>query len=79
MRTTIEIRDDHRIKLLELAAHRGEKGFSGIVEEALATYFALDPNAEQRARKIRDLRGTLPLEEAEALRAETQAIRESWR
>jgi len=27
MRTTIEIKPEHRAKLLELAAHRGQKGF----------------------------------------------------
>ena len=35
MRTTIEIRDEHRAKLLEMAARRGEKGFSSIVSEAI--------------------------------------------
>ena len=28
MRTTIEMKPEHRAKLLELAAHRGAKGFS---------------------------------------------------
>ena len=35
MRTTVEIRDDQRAKLLEIAARRGEKGFSRVVQEAL--------------------------------------------
>ncbi len=35
MRTTIEIRDEHRAKLLEMAARRGEKGFSSIVSETI--------------------------------------------
>ena len=34
LRTTIEIPDDTRAKLLELAVRRGEKEFSGIVQEA---------------------------------------------
>jgi hypothetical protein len=34
MRTTAEIRDDHRAMLLEIAARRGEKGFASIVAEA---------------------------------------------
>ena len=41
MRTTIELSDEHRARLLELAARRGEKGFSSIVEEALARF--VDP------------------------------------
>jgi hypothetical protein len=35
MRTTIEMKLEHRAKLLELAAHRGAKGFSELVSEAL--------------------------------------------
>jgi predicted DNA-binding protein len=38
MRTTIEIPDDQRARLLELAARRGEKGFSALVREALELY-----------------------------------------
>lgn len=34
MRTTIEIKPEHRAKLLELAARRGAKGFSELVDEA---------------------------------------------
>jgi hypothetical protein len=29
------MKPDHRAKLLELAASRGEKGFSSVVEEAI--------------------------------------------
>ncbi len=38
MRTTIEMKPEHRAKLLELAAHRGAKGFSQFVSEALDAY-----------------------------------------
>lgn len=40
MRTTIELPDEQRAKLLELAARRGEKGFSKLVQEAVAEYLA---------------------------------------
>jgi len=36
MRTTLEIPDEQRAKLLQLAAARGMKGFSSLVTEALA-------------------------------------------
>ena len=35
MRTTVEINDRFRARLLQIAAERGEKGFSGMLEEAL--------------------------------------------
>lgn len=50
MRTTIEISDDTLRKLRELAARRGEKGYSRIVEEALGEYLAAGATlAETRA------------------------------
>jgi predicted transcriptional regulator len=38
MRTTIEFPDEQRAKLLELAAGRGEKEFSRLIQEALSRY-----------------------------------------
>jgi hypothetical protein len=38
MRTTIEITDHQRARLLDLAARRGAKGFSRFVQEALDDY-----------------------------------------
>lgn len=79
MRTTVEIKDEYRAKLLELAARRGEKGFSGVIEEAIREYL----NHEARQKEIRSkalrLRGVLPANEAARLREETAALRRSWR
>ena len=52
MRTTIEIADDKLIKLKKLAAERGERGYSGLVDEALEQYLgrvALESPDERRA------------------------------
>jgi len=38
VRTTIEIKPGHRARLLEVAARRGEKGFSSVIAEALESY-----------------------------------------
>ena len=38
MRTTVELKDKHRAKLLELAARRGQKGFSDLLAEAIDVY-----------------------------------------
>jgi len=38
MGTTIDIPDEIRVRLLEIAAKRGDEGISRIVEEALVRY-----------------------------------------
>lgn len=79
MRTTIEILDETRAKLLELAARRGDKGFSGIVQEALDHYFE---GEEERAAKVAraiDALGTLEPGEADRLEKEVCKLRGSWR
>ncbi len=79
MRTTIEIADEHRARLVELAARRKEKGFSRIVSEAIEQYLeALDRAASDR-RKALKLRGSLSPEQAERLETETTRIRSCWR
>jgi len=79
MRTTIELKDEHRARLLELAARRREKGFSGIVAEAVEVYLrALDADASAREEALRQ-RASLPAAEAERLRSQVSVLRESWR
>jgi predicted transcriptional regulator len=79
MRTTIELKDEHRARLLELAARRREKGFSGIVAEAVEAYLrALESDATAREGALKQ-RGSLSAEEAERLRAQATSLRESWR
>src|SRR5690606_23745439 len=46
MRTTVEITDEQRVELLRLAAQRGEKGFSGLVREAIARYLEAEASRE---------------------------------
>ena len=48
MRTTVEITAEQRAQLLKLAARRGEKGFSGLVREALETYLAHQRELEEK-------------------------------
>jgi len=79
MRTTIEIDDEHRAKLLELAARRGEKGFSRIIAAAIDAYLQSLRGSESPRRAALRLRGSLSAKETERLRADTAAIRKSWR
>jgi hypothetical protein len=79
VRTTIEIKPEHRAKLLELAARRGEKGFSGVIAEALQSYLESTAAKERLRKRALALRGTLPKAEADRLRQDTAALREFWR
>lgn len=79
MRTTVEIRDDQRAKLLELAARRGEKGFSRIVEEALDHYLAAASGSQDRVRRALRAVGSLGEESARRLEESARTIRATWR
>ena len=78
MRTTIEITPTHRAKLVELAARRGEKGFSSVIGEALDAYFRGNGNRNVRERAV-SLRGSFTRKEADQLRRETERFRKHWR
>lgn len=79
MRTTIEISNEHRAQLMELAARRGEKGFSGLVAEALSQYLmGLNDRVQLRERALAT-RGSLSADDADAIREVVKGIRESWR
>jgi len=79
MRTTIELKNESRARLLEIAARRGEKGFSGLVNEAVEQYLETAAADRERRRAALSLRGRLGDEDAQALRAATTVLRESWR
>ena len=81
MRTTVEVTDEQRARLLELAARRGEKGFSRIVQEALDRYLEEEAAGARKARVEQALAvlGTLGDEAADAMEARAKALRAHWR
>jgi hypothetical protein len=79
MRTTIEIDEEHRARLLELAARRKLKGFSTIVQEALDFYLSKGGGKTQPGMISRQFRGILVAEKAEHYRKTAARIRSSWR
>jgi hypothetical protein len=78
MRTTVEIKAEQRAKLLELAARRGEKGFSTLIQEAIDLYLA-GQRGEEAVERAKALQGFLRPEEADELEADTRRIRGQWR
>jgi hypothetical protein len=79
MRTTVEMKPEHRSRLLAIAAGRGQKGFSNVLTEAIESYLKGLSDREKRARHLLTLAGTLSGKEAADLRRETQATRARWR
>ena len=79
MRTTIEITDEQRARLLDAAARRGEKGFSSVVQEALAQYFDGEEERRDTVRKALGVLGSLGAEEADQLERSVGELRRSWR
>ncbi|MFQ5739665.1 MAG: hypothetical protein ACE5JX_11700 [Acidobacteriota bacterium] len=78
-RTTVEIPDEQRARLLELAAERGEKGFSRLVQEALELYLRENQSRLERVAAARATLGSLSEKEAESLRQSVRVLREHWR
>ena len=79
MRTTVEMKTEHRSALLALAAQRGEKGFSSVLSEAIEEYLHGGEARRRRIREFLSLEGVLSGEEADELRKVTTELRESWR
>jgi hypothetical protein len=73
MRTTVEIRDEQRIALAAIAARRGLRGYSEIVQEAIDAYLAEADGDDLEA--LLSLRGSLSDDEADALE---RRIAEAW-
>jgi predicted transcriptional regulator len=79
MRTTIDISPEHRARLVELAARRGDKGFSRLIAEALEIFLARQERDEETLKRALAAGGSLADGDANELRSATTRLRESWR
>ena len=79
MRTTIEITDEQRSRLMALAALRNEKGFSKLVREALDEYLESKLDAAHKVARALEMRGALDEDDADAFARDCAGIRENWR
>lgn len=79
MRTTIELKDEHRAALLALAARRKKKGFSSLIGEAVEVYLKSVRNDDAKRRRALAARGSFTDKEAEELRRRVREIHDSWR
>ncbi len=81
MRTTIELPDALRAKLLAMAAARGEKGFSRLIQEAVELYLKGESVTarQERVRRALSVLGSLGAEGADGLEAAVKDLRRKWR
>lgn len=79
MRTTIEMKPEHRAQLLELAARRGDKGFSTVVAEAIDAFLQGRSGVERARKEALKVQGSFSAKETERLRREVKRIRSHWR
>jgi predicted transcriptional regulator len=79
MRTTVEITDEQRSRLLAIAASRGMKGFSTVVQEALEVYLASQETKKKQIEAALALKGSLDANDGQTLEDNCTAIRNNWR
>lgn len=79
MRTTVEMRAEHRSALLALAARRGEKGFSSVLAEAIENFLDGERTRAKRRKELLSVGGSLTGEDAKDLRRAVRSVREHWR
>jgi len=79
VRTTIELRDEQRAELLRLAARRGRKGFSELIQEAVDAYLKQQGGREEAMRAALTLEGAFKGSAANRFEERVKAVRESWR
>ena len=77
MRTTVDIPQELRTKLIEEATSRNLRGFSPLIVEALRLYF--NRQRRNRQKTIERLKGCLAAEQMEQERARLTAVRDNWR
>ena len=78
MRVTVEITDMQRARLLQLAALRGEKGLSALVQEAIDLYLRSERSRRARVKAALSVLGSVGDKDVRTLREATRSLRESW-
>ncbi len=78
MRTTIELKEEHRALLHAIAARRGLRGYSGLVQEAIDFYLKHHAEAQEARQALLARKGAWVAEEAERTRVAIGELRRQW-
>jgi hypothetical protein len=79
MRTTVEMKPEHRAALISIASERGEKGFSGVLAEVIDFYLRSQDDREKRKTRLLSLAGSISAEEGERMKQVAADLRKNWR
>jgi hypothetical protein len=79
MRTTIELSNDHRSSLHSLAARRGLRGYSKLIQEAVDLYIQEKTAKERNVKPLLQMRGTWNSEDARKFQRNLRKIRRNWK
>ena len=78
MRTTIELKKEHRALLHAIAAQRGWRGYSRLVEEAIELYLQHQAGAQEARRALLERKGAWSSTDTDRMRATITKLREEW-
>jgi hypothetical protein len=79
VRTTVELKPEHRSALRALAFRRGEKGFSSVLAEAIEAFLEGEVERERRRKTLLSLAGSLSKKDGDELRRTVRELRVSAR
>jgi hypothetical protein len=79
MRTTVEMKPEHRAALISIATKRGEKGFSSVLAEIIDDYLRSQDDREKKKKKLLSLAGSISAEEGERMKRYVADLRKNWR
>jgi len=79
MKISIELKDEDRSKLLQMATEQPDRGLAELVSEAIDRYLRSQERSELRKEKTTALRGCISSEQADGFRETLAKIRSSWR
>jgi metal-responsive CopG/Arc/MetJ family transcriptional regulator len=78
-RTTIELSQKNKAKLVSAAARRGLKGYSLVIDEALELYFQDESLRSEKVKAALAVQGSLSDSEADSLTERVSKVRAQWR
>jgi hypothetical protein len=79
MRTTIELSNEHRSSLHSIAARRGLRGYSKVIQEAVDLYIQKMTKGEGVSKELLAMRGTWNSQEGKEFRRKLKEIRRNWK
>ncbi len=79
MRTTVELPDELIAALHALAASKGHRGYSRIMEEAVTYYLKNETDKDSKTASVLKMMGSWTSKDAEETRAKLEEIRRNWK